>query len=91
MTRSMIRSATSASAGSVSAGRELGSPSGNRCRQMGISSSTGCPVESSRSLSLSGIPSPANTADSAARQAGSVSMSTPSMSRTTASTRGRVN
>jgi hypothetical protein len=58
---------------------------------MGISSSIGCPVESSRSLALSVTPNPAKTADWAARQTGSVSMSRPSMSRTTASARGWVN
>src|ERR1700730_8208106 len=82
MTWSMIRSAISSS---------LSSTPGERLRQTGISSSTGCPVESSRSLSRRAIPIPAKTAAWAARQTGSVSMSRPSMSRTTASTGARFN
>ena len=74
----------------VSEAPGAGPPDGDRCRQTGISSSTGCPVEPSTSLSLSAMPSPAKTSVSAARQTGSVSMSTPSMSRTTASTASEV-
>ncbi len=92
MTRSVIRSATSASVSSAPLTSRLREPAGgSRSRQAGISSSIGRPVESSRSLSLRQTPSLAKTADVAARQAGSVSMSRPSMSRITASTGGRVN
>ncbi len=88
----MTSPATSASVSEAPVGEAPARPpDGDRCRQRGISSSIGCPVDSSTSLSLSVIPSPAKTSVSAARQTGSVSMSTPSMSRTTASTAAEIN
>ena len=85
-TRSTIRSSTSASLSR----RAPSLGAGSRSRQTGTTASMVWPVEPSSSSSVSSTPSVVKTATSTTRHTGSVSMSRPSMSRTTASIGGRL-